>query len=335
MMRRPTSLALLLPLLVSGCGGWQSALDPRGPQAGDISWLFWGFTWFLSLVWVATMVALAIALWPRRRAREDAIGAEPARERRKMMIVGGAVAFTGLSVLALTGLSYGGQKRFYSARPESLTVRLTGHQWWWEARYEDAQPSRIFTTANEIHIPVGERVTFQLASSDVIHSFWVPNLSGKLDLIPGVDNRLQLVADNPGVYRGQCAEFCGYQHAHMGLIVVAEPRETFDAWREAQLRAAATPADDESRRGQQVFLSKPCISCHTVRGTPAGGRVGPDLTHLGSRQYLASARLPLTRGTLAAWIIDPQTIKPGAHMPMTGVAPDEVDPLLTFLTGLR
>jgi cytochrome c oxidase subunit 2 len=178
-------------------------------------------------------------------------------------------------------------------------------------------------------------VTFQLASSDVIHSFWVPNLAGKLDLIPGVDNHLQLVADKPGTYRGQCAEFCGYQHAHMGLIVVAEPREAFDAWREGQLRAAEPPGNEERRRGQQVFLSKPCIGCHTVRGTAAGGRVGPDLTHFGSRAHLASATLPLTRGTLGAWIIDPQTIKPGAHMPMTQLQPDEVDPLLSYLTGLK
>jgi cytochrome c oxidase subunit II len=332
---RWTSLALVLPLLLSGCRGWQSALDPKGPQSADLAWLFWSFTWFLGAVWVATMIALAIALWPRRQRELDAVGADPQRERRMFVIIGSAVAFTGLSVLALTGLSYAGQKRFYTARPESLTIKLTGHQWWWEARYEDALPSRIFTTANEIHIPVGERVAFQLASSDVIHSFWVPNLAGKLDLIPGVDNRLQLVADQPGVYRGQCAEFCGHQHAHMGLIVVAEPREAFDAWREGQLQAAPPPADDESRRGLGVFLSRPCISCHTVRGTPAGGRVGPDLTHLGSRQYIASALLPLTRGTLAAWIVDPQAIKPGAHMPMTLLQPDEIDPLLTYLTGLK
>ena len=335
MKRRPTSLAFPLPLLLGGCSGWQSALDPKGPQAGDISRLFWSFTWFLGAVWLATMIALAIALWRRRRTMRGELAVDRASEYRMTMIIGSLVAFTGLSVLALTGLSYAGQKRFYSARPETLTIKLTGHQWWWEARYEDAQPSRIFTTANEIHIPAGERVTFQLASSDVIHSFWVPNLSGKLDLIPGVANRLQLIADKAGTYRGQCAEFCGYQHAHMGLIVVAEPREAFDAWRDAQLKAATAPADDEGRRGEQVFLSKPCVSCHTVRGTPAGGRVGPDLTHLGSRQYLASARLPLTRGTLGAWIIDPQIIKPGVHMPMTVLAPGEVDPLLTFLTGLK
>jgi cytochrome c oxidase subunit II len=335
MNAKPTSAALLLPLLLAGCGGWQSVLDPKGPQAAELAWLFWVFTWFLGAVWLATMIALAVSLWPGRRPRADAPGSDAGREWRMTLIIAGAAAFTGLSVLGLTGLSYAGQKRFYTARPESLTIKLTGHQWWWEVRYEDPQPSRIFTTANEIHIPTGERVTFQLASSDVIHSFWVPNLAGKLDLIPGIDNRLQLIADKPGTYRGQCAEFCGYQHAHMGLLVIAEPREAFDVWREGQLRAASPPADDESRRGQQVFMSHPCVSCHTVRGTSVGGRIGPDLTHLGSRQYLAAATLPLTRGTLGAWIIDPQTIKPGAHMPMTQLQPDEIDPLLTFLTGLK
>jgi cytochrome c oxidase subunit 2 len=329
-------VAALLPLMLTGCSGWQSVLDPKGPQAADLAWLFWTFTWFLGAVWLATMIALAIAIWPRwRRDGVTLTGEDRAKEHRMTLIVGGAVLFTGLSVLALTGLSYAGQKRFYTARPEALTIKLTGHQWWWEARYEDPQPSRIFTTANEIHIPIGERVTFQLASSDVIHSFWVPNLAGKLDLIPGVTNQLQLVASEPGIYRGQCAEFCGYQHAHMGLIVIAEPREAFGAWREAQLQSAAQPANEESRKGQSVFLGKPCALCHTIRGTSAGGRVGPDLTHLGSRQHLAAATLPLTRGSLGAWIIDPQIVKPGAHMPMTQLQPDEIDPLLTYLTGLK
>jgi cytochrome c oxidase subunit 2 len=335
MPRCRTIAVLLLPLLLSACGGWQSALDPKGPQAADLASLFWGFTWFLGLVWVVTIAFLMIALWPSRRADRPILSTDPAKERRFTLIIGSLVAFTGLSVLALTGLSYAGQKRFYTARPEALTIKLTGHQWWWEARYEDTQPSRIFTTANEIHIPAGERVTFELASADVIHSFWVPNLAGKLDLIPGMQNRLQLVADQPGTYRGQCAEFCGNQHAHMALLVVADTQDDFQRWRETQIQAAQPPADDAGRKGQTVFLSKPCVLCHTVRGTAAGGRIGPDLTHLGSRQYLASGTLPLTRGSLGAWIIDPQTIKPGVHMPMTRLQPDEIDPLLSFLTGLK
>lgn len=335
MSLRPPISAPLLTLLLSGCGGWQSALDPRGPRAEDLASLFWSFTVVLGLVWLVTILVLIVAIWPGKRGRTEPLSVNPARERRTTAIVSVAVAVTGLTVLALTGLSYAGQRRLYTAKPDSLTVKLTGHQWWWEARYEDSQPSRIFTTANEIHIPAGERVTFQLSSSDVIHSFWVPNLSGKLDLIPGMDNKLQLVAEREGVYRGQCAEFCGYQHAHMGLTVIAQSQDAFERWREAQIRAADPPGDEASSKGQAVFLSKPCALCHTVRGTSAGGRVGPDLTHLGSRLHLASATLPLTRGTLGAWIIDPQSIKPGVHMPTTQLQPDEIDPLLSFLVGLK
>jgi cytochrome c oxidase subunit II len=337
MRSRPTIAAPLLSLALAGCGSWQSALDPQGPQASDLAWLFWSFTILLGTVWLITMVMLASAIGRGKRRPADAstLDTDPATERRMTGIIATLAAITGLIVMGLTGLSYAGQKRFYTQRPDSLVIKLTGHQWWWEVRYEDAQPSRIFATANEIHIPIGERVSFQLASTDVIHSFWVPNLAGKVDLIPGVDNKLQLMAEREGVYRAQCAEFCGYQHAHMGLLVVAEPREAFEAWREGQIRAANPPADEESRKGQAVFLSKPCVSCHTIRGTTAGGRIGPDLTHLGGRQQLASATLPLTRGTLAAWIIDPQTIKPGAHMPMTQLQPEEIDPLLTYLMGLK
>ncbi len=326
---------LLLSLSLAGCGGWQSALDPAGPKAGHLASLIWGFVAFLGAVWFVTMAALVWSLWPRRRGREPMLKTNPGQEKRWSIIIGSAVAFTGLSVLILTGLSYAGQKSFYSARPESVTIRLNGHQWWWEATYRDEQPSRTFITANEVHIPTGERVTFELTSSDVIHSFWVPNLAGKLDLIPGTENRLQLVAEREGVYRGQCAEFCGYQHAHMGLVVVAEPKAAFAAWREAQIREAAPPSDDHSRKGQTVFLSRSCVLCHTVRGTTAGGLVGPDLTHIGSRQQLASATLPLNRGSLGGWILDPQNIKPGAHMPATALRGDEVDPLISYLMGLK
>jgi cytochrome c oxidase subunit II len=335
MTLRPHIAAPLLPLLLAGCSGWQSALDPQGPQAGDLAKLFWIFTSVLGIVWVLTMLALIASLWPNARTRTDALTADPGNERRMTSVVASAVAITGLTVLALTGLSYAGQKGSYTAKPDNLTVKLTGHQWWWEVRYDDSQSSRIFTTANEIHVPVGERVTLQLSSSDVIHSFWIPNLAGKLDLIPGVDNQIQFIADREGTYRGQCAEFCGYQHAHMSLIVVARAKSDFEQWRVAQISAANTPADEESRKGQAVFLSKPCASCHTVRGTTAGGRIGPDLTHLGSRRYLASGTLPLTRGALGAWIIDPQGIKPGVHMPMTQLAPDEINPLLSYLVGLK
>jgi cytochrome c oxidase subunit II len=235
----------------------------------------------------------------------------------------------------LTGLSFATQKAIVADPEPGVTLRLTGHQWWWEVTYEDPQPSRSFTTANEIHLPVGVPVRLRLGSGDVIHSFWVPNLAGKMDLITGRETELRFTPERVGSYRGQCAEFCGWQHAHMGLLVVVEPRETFEAWREAQIAPAALPENDERRRGEEVFLASPCVMCHTVRGTPAGGRTGPDLTHLASRQSIAAGTLPLTRGSLAAWIVDPQAIKPGVHMPVVPLEPGEVDPLAAYLAGLR
>jgi cytochrome c oxidase subunit 2 len=334
MARRASIAAIFIALPLGGCGGWQSALDPQGPQATYLATLFWIFTWVMVAVWLLTMAVLVAALLRNRDPARNPLAANPERERRMTAAIAAAVAVTGLVVLGLTGLSYGGQKRI-AARQPGLTLKVTGHQWWWEVRYEHAEPHQIFTTANEIHIPVGEPVTLNLASSDVIHSFWVPNVAGKLDLVPGYDNQMQFTADREGVWRGQCAEFCGHQHAHMGLLVVAESKETFEAWRQAQIRAAEPPAEPERQKGQSVFLSKPCALCHTIRGTPAGGRIGPDLTHLGSRRHLAAATLPLTRGALAAWLIDPQGIKPGAHMPMTPLHPDEIDPLLSYLAGLK
>jgi cytochrome c oxidase subunit 2 len=321
--------AIALPaLLLYGCSGVQSALDPIGPDAARI--------WQLGALMVAgaglILLIVCGAVWIAMR------GSDAARRRlaANSTIIAGGIAFP---VVVLTGLlAYGlwvmRTEIATAATQPQLSVEVTGEMWWWRVSYAGAQDRRV-ASANEIRIPVGREVAFTLKSADVIHSFWVPNLAGKLDLIPGMQNRLQLVADQPGTYRGQCAEFCGYQHAHMALLVVADTQDDFQRWREAQIQAAQPPADDDSRKGQAVFLSKPCVLCHTVRGTAAGGRIGPDLTHLGSRQYLASGTLPLTRGSLGAWIIDPQTIKPGVHMPMTRLQPEEIDPLLSFLTGLK
>src|SRR5207302_265287 len=195
------------------------------------------------------------------------------------------------SFLATSGMSDNGGE-------DMLSIHVTGHLWWWELRYQDAQPQRIFPSANEIHIPVGRRVRVTLSADDVIHSFWVPNLAGKQDLIPGRDNALVFSAAREGIYRGQCAEFCGLQHAHMAMLVVAEPPQAFEAWREAQLKAAAEPSDTEQLRGRGVFLGKPCVACHAIRGTAAGGKTGPDLTHVAGRHTIAAGRLPTSRGSI-------------------------------------
>lgn len=216
----------------------------------------------------------------------------------------------------------------------AFTVELIGHQWWWEVRYLSEHPSENFTTANEIRIPVGETVAIRLVSRDVIHSFWVPALGGKTDLIPGQTNVTWLQADKPGVYRGQCAEYCGLQHAHMALTVVAQEPEAFEAWRSGQLEPAPEAATEDVRAGKTAFIQK-CGICHTVRGTRAQGIVGPDLSHLMQRHTLAAGTLPNSIGNLAGWIADPQHVKPGNFMPQPEITAVELQRILAFLETLE
>ena len=221
------------------------------------------------------------------------------------------------------------------AHKNGLAIDVTGHQWWWEIRYGDIDASNIFTTANEIHIPVGVPVTFTLHGGDVIHSFWVPNLAGKKDLIPGKVNTLWLQADKPGVYRGQCAEYCGLQHAQMALWVVAEPQEQFNAWRQSQTQTSVPPASDSQKRGQQVFLSSTCVMCHAINGTPAGSNIGPNLTHVGSRNTIAAATMSNTREHLAQWFKDSQQVKPGNKMPQQNLSDADLQSVIDYLQSLK
>jgi cytochrome c oxidase subunit 2 len=327
----------LTPLLLSvcSCAGQQSALDPKGPQAEHLSNLIWSFTLICTAVWCLVMLVLALALLRRRPQRPEPLAVDPQRERRAVVVVSAAVTATAFIVLGLTILSYVSQQKLFAKDPPAVTISVTGYQWWWDLRYEDERPERVFNTANEIHVPVGKPVRLKLNARDVIHSFWVPNLMGKMDLIPGQENELQFVADRPGVYRGQCAEFCGWQHARMGLLVVALRPEEFESWREGQIKPASSPIDGERKKGEAVFAAKACVMCHTVRGTSAGSRVGPDLTHFGSRKTIASGTLSMSRGNIGAWIIDPQGIKPGVNMPNVKIEAHEVDPLISYLAGLQ
>ncbi|HWL69899.1 MAG TPA: cytochrome c oxidase subunit II [Geminicoccus sp.] len=329
---------LALPFLLAGCAGWPSALDPKGPTAADLAWLIQLFTVLLGVIWLLVVLAVGLVVFRRRwtaAAMPMPKAVHPSEERRPTVIVMALVVATCITVLVLTGLSFAGQQRLFGVDEPAVTIQVTGHQWWWEVRYQDGDPSRVFTTANEIHVPVGLSIRLVLESDDVIHSFWVPNLAGKQDLVPGQQNQLGFTVTEPGIYRGQCAEFCGLQHAHMGIIVVAESEPAFRAWQEAQIRPGKLPETAEQRQGMQVFLSHACVMCHAVRGTPAGGRTGPDLTHVGSRRHLAAATLPLTRGSLAAWIADPHGIKPGVNMPIVPLASDELNSLAAYLEGLK
>jgi cytochrome c oxidase subunit 2 len=214
-------------------------------------------------------------------------------------------------------------------------VRVTAHQWWWEVTYDDPQPERMFATANELRIPVGRPIVVTLDASDVIHSLWIPNLHGKKDLIPGRTSTIQFRADKAGEYRGRCAEFCGLQHAFMAFDVIAMPSEQFETWADAQRQPAGEPEDAAAQRGRELFLSGTCMMCHAIHGTTANARKAPDLTHIAGRAHLAAGRLPNTPQALAAWIADPQKIKPGANMPAHPISGDDLNALVAYLGTLR
>lgn len=335
------ALATALAAAAAGCGGSQSIVNPQGPQASLISDLWWVFFALCMAVFAAVTIALAIAILPRRSrpARDGDI--DPAREARARRTVVGALVVTVLIFLALVGYSTS-VSRALTASPADeagvVEIDVIGHQWWWEVRYRADQPERQFTTANELRIPVGRPVVVRGMSRDVIHSFWVPNLHGKIDFIPGRTTSIWFQADAPGTWRGQCAEFCGLQHALMAFTVVAMPEAEFETWRTTSWQrgemVAPNPAPGVAR-GREVFIERQCSLCHTIRGTGAWGRAGPDLTRIGSRTTIAAGTLPNTRGHLAAWILDPQTIKPGNHMPPTALEPQDLHALLDYLESLQ
>jgi cytochrome c oxidase subunit 2 len=314
--------------------GAHAVHDPAGPHAVLLDRLGDVMYWTSGVIFVLVVAALLAAACRRRRAGEDPH--DRSRERRMQTAVVTATGITVAVLFLLTVANYA-TGRELAARPpaDALQIRITGHQWWWEVDYRDSIASNWATTANEIHVPVGRAVLLELRSADVIHSFWVPSLGIKRDLIPGEETSIWFRADSPGVYRGQCAEFCGHQHAKMAVLVVAEPADSFGAWLARQRDTAATPKDALALRGQEVFLSSTCVMCHAVQGTPAGSRIGPNLTHLASRRTLAAGTIPNTRGNLAGWIVDPQRIKPGALMPPNALEPRDLQALLAYLESLR
>ena len=285
----------------------QSVLSPAGDAAGTIASLSWVLFAGATLIFAGVMGLLAWAV--SRRA-----GARPVRPTH--WIIGGGIVFP---LAVLTGLfvySHGRTPGWLAAPPPgALLVSITAHMWWWEVRYRDPASGQDVTLANELHLPVGRPVWLGLNSPDVIHSFWVPALAGKVDMVPGRVNHLLVEARQAGVYRGQCAEYCGEQHARMALHVVARPRAEFDAWLVAQARPAASSSSPLLERGRQAFVAQRCNACHTVRGVAEESRLGPDLTHVGSRLYLGAGTLRNQAGAMAHWVADVQTIKPGARMP--------------------
>jgi cytochrome c oxidase subunit 2 len=320
----------------------QSALDSGGPYASAIRHL--GILFFV-LLGTIFLIVLALALLPvLRRHRginqepvEQTHRASPATEKRMAIVVSVASTVTLLILFGLVIVSVSVGKSISTPQniAHALTVEIQGNQWWWYVRYANDDASQIIVTANEMHIPVDRTVMIRGTSNDVIHSFWIPGLQGKRDLIPSHVTTEWLEADQPGKFRGQCAEFCGTQHAHMAMWVVAEPEDRFEEWMKRQLQPASDPVDPELQRGQRVFLNSGCILCHGISGTDAHGQNGPDLTHFGSRLTIAAGTLPNNKGNLAGWIADPQTIKPGNHMATVPIPPTDLQPLVDYLESLQ
>ena len=327
-------LALFCALTVigGGCEGNQSMFNPQGPAARSIAQLGWTLIGTSLVVYLIVMAALAWALLRTRRPSDDLTETT----RRLAAIIGGAVAVTALILVSLTVASAAvGRGLTAPTGAGAFTVNVVGHQWWWDFQYRGLTSSDLVTSPNELHLPIGVPVVLSVQSRDVIHSFWVPNLHGKRDLIPGEVTHMWLQADVPGVYRGQCAEFCGHQHAKMAFNVVAEPVERFQKWIQNQRNAAIEPATDQQRRGRELFLRSTCVTCHAISGTDAGSRVGPDLTHVGSRLTIAAGTLPNTAEHIRTWVSNPAAVRPGVRMPPNGLSPDDLDALVAYLRSLR
>jgi cytochrome c oxidase subunit 2 len=323
---------LLLPFFLCGCEGVQSALDAQGQSALLLKNLIIVIVAVCTVVWLLVM---AMLIWGLMRRRDRPVSDENRTHRRMRHAVIAAVAAT---VIIITGLTVAS---FYTTRglgpfPDvDVTIRVRAQQWWWQFIYEDRNPAQAFQTANEIHIPVGKNVRVLLESTDVIHSFWVPSLAGKQDLIPGRENVLTFRADRPGYYRGQCAEFCGLQHSHMAFVVIAEDEQSYERWAATQRAAGIEPRAPEVLAGKAAFLGRQCSACHTIRGTEASGLSGPDLTHIGSRRTIGAGLLENNRGSLAAWIADPQTLKPGNNMPLVPLSAEELQQISAYMESLK
>jgi cytochrome c oxidase subunit 2 len=222
-----------------------------------------------------------------------------------------------------------------AATNEKLSITVTANQWWWDITYNSADASKTLRTANELHLPVGIPVRIQLKSNDVIHSFWVPSLGGKQDLIPGRESDISITPRKVGIYRGQCAEFCGTQHAHMALVVDVESYDKFLKWWQQQLRPAMAPTTPRALAGYNYVTTHQCSSCHAISGTTAGSHFGPDLTHFASRRSIAAGTLPMNRGSLYGWVEDPQSAKPGSRMPTIGLEPNDLHAVVAYLETLK
>lgn len=339
------ALFMLLGIMLTGCPYVQSPSNVHGPAAKSINNLSWAMTILFLVTTLIMGILLAIAFYRRRGTLAEHAPISAGGGQLWIAIGGIAIPIVVLTILFVIGLSLmsdfpihgmpgmpSSSQMVGSMKPEIVVV---GHQWWWEIRYLNDDPSKTFTTANELHLPVGRPVNVEVKTADVMHSFWIPALNGKVDLIPGQPNFIRLLASQPGVYTGQCAEYCGAEHSLMRLMAVAQDPSDYQEWVADQLKPGAQPASPEAKAGEQIFLSSPCASCHTVRGTPAGGSIAPDLTHIGSRKMLASDIFPNNDAYLEAWITNAQSLKPECLMPsLPDFTGEQVSDLVAYLRQL-
>ena len=309
-----------------------SPLDPRSEPARHVATLWWWMLVVAGVVFVGAVLMLVAAWVLRGREGIPRLGDSARLTTGAVVLFGMAVPIIVLVALfVVANLVVLKDTEAPRAATTSMTIEVVGHQWFWEVRY----PGTTAVTANEIHIPARTRVNVVAKSDDVIHSFWVPRLNRKIDTVPGHPNRLLLYADRPGVYRGQCAEFCGLQHAHMGTYVFADSPDRFRRWLRNMAAPRSPPATPTERRGERTFLGNQCASCHTIRGTAADGRVGPDLTHVATRRTLAALAIPNNGRFLERWIAQPQHVKPGNKMPTLGLTSAERRDVVAYLESLR
>ena len=319
--------------------GLHDALDAFGPQAGHIAQLWNIFLAICTVVFAAVIVALIVAV--RRAPRAEALEPPdlskvnvPEPRLRRSVVTSIAIVIVGLLVLLAASVF---TDRALARLPlkDAVNIEVVAHQWWWTVKYMNGPVSETFETANEIHVPVGRPVVVTLKSSDVIHSLWIPSLAGKRDLVPGRTATLAFQADRPGIYRGQCAEFCGFQHAFMAFEVHAHPPAEYETWRQRQLAPAAESSDPTVQRGKALFQSVQCAMCHAVQGTLAQARRAPDLTHFASRRTIAAGTLPNDPANLASWIADPHKHKPGVNMPANRMSGEDLAALVAYLGTLK
>jgi len=322
-------------LLAASCTeNTPAVFRPQGTAARQINDLWWLLLVLGAFTYLVVMALLLVALFRRRspyQRQKTTSHSDDDRNGRRLVWAGGVI-FPAVVLVVIYGFTLNVLSHlFITENPDNLVVEVIGHQWWWEVHYPDGQ----IVTANEIYIPAGEDVIFKLTSADVIHSFWVPELHGKMDLIPGKTNTWQLHAEQPGDFWGLCAEFCGTQHAKMLFLVTAVPPEQFPQWLTSQQQPAAAPQTEAAQTGLTVFMENGCAECHTIRGTEAAGDLGPDLTHFAARRIIGAGAVSNNRGNLAGWVADPHGIKPGSLMPTADLTGPELQSLLAYLETLE